>query len=97
MAHDDWPGRRLSEDTTRKRPEESRLTVGSPVVLDPHAVRVVIAHIGGDGAAGLDPQALIELGLPSAFVERFVERLVGTGARGLLELSPRASLDQFEN
>jgi hypothetical protein len=57
----------------RKRPEESRLTVGSPVVLDPHAVRMVIAHIGGDGAAGLDPQALIELGLPAAFVERFVE------------------------
>jgi hypothetical protein len=57
----------------RKRPEESRLTVGSAVVLDPHAVRVVIALIGGDGAAGLDPLALIELGLPAAFVERFVE------------------------
>ncbi len=73
MAHDDWPGRRVNENTMAKRAEEGRLKGASPVKLDPHAVRLVIAHIGGDGGAGLDPQALIELGLPAAFVEQFVE------------------------
>jgi hypothetical protein len=37
------------------------------------AVRRVIADIDGDGEAGLDPEALVDRGLPRAFVERFVE------------------------
>jgi len=55
-----------------KRTEDGRWS-GSPVSRDPHAVRVVIAHIDADGWAGLDPEALIELGLPAVFVDRFVE------------------------
>ena len=55
-----------------KQAERRPLSVVSPP-LDPVAVRAVIAHIDGDGEAGLDPQALIDLGLPASFVEPFVE------------------------
>jgi hypothetical protein len=56
-----------------RQPEEGRWSVGSPVSLDPHVVRLVIAHIDADGLAGLDPEALIELGFPAVFVDQFVE------------------------